>query len=127
VIDELRIDGFRLEETVLYYRPARALIVADLVHNIGAPTHAWTRLYSKLFGFYDRVALSRMIRWVGFSDPIATRRSVDSVLRCPFETLIPGHGAPLFSGAHEALAAAYAWLPGTPLADGLVLKPGGCG
>lgn len=127
VIDELRIDGFRLEETVLYYRPARALIVADLVHNIGKPTHRWTRTYSRMFGFYDRVALSRVIRWVGFSDTVATRRSLDAVLACPFETLIPGHGAPLFSEAHEALAQAYRWLPGSAPANGLVLKPSGCG
>ena len=37
VVDELRIDGFRLQETVLLYAPARTLVVADLVHNIGRP------------------------------------------------------------------------------------------
>jgi len=31
VIDELHIDGCRLDETVLFYRPARTLVVADLV------------------------------------------------------------------------------------------------
>jgi hypothetical protein len=64
IVDELRIDGFRLEESVLVYRPARTLVVADLVHNIGAPRHRWTRLYTRLMGFHDRVALSRMIRWI---------------------------------------------------------------
>jgi len=29
----------------------------------------------------------------------------------PFERLVVGHGAPVTSGAKEALAAAYAWLP----------------
>lgn len=47
--------------------------------------------------------------------------------RVPFETLVVGHGDPLFTGGHEALAQAYSWLPGTTLANGLVLKPGGCG
>jgi hypothetical protein len=61
-------------------------------------------------GFYDRVALSRVIRWTGFTDRRATRRSVDAVLALPFDRLVVGHGAPLESGGKEALAAAYAWL-----------------
>ena len=47
VVDELRIEGFRLDETVLLYRPARALVVADLVHNVGRPRHLWTKVYSR--------------------------------------------------------------------------------
>jgi hypothetical protein len=110
VVDELRIDGFRLEETVLFYRPARTLLVADLVHNIGRPPHGWTKLYTRTMGFYDRVALSRMIRWAAFSDRAAARRSVDEVLALPFERLVVGHGPPITTGAREALAAAYHWL-----------------
>jgi hypothetical protein len=110
VVDELHIDGFRLDETVLVHRPSRTLVVADLVHNVGRPDGAWTQLYTRAMGFYDRVALSRMIRWAGFSDRAAARRSVDSVLAQPFERLVVGHGAPLDAGAKEALASAYAWL-----------------
>ena len=110
VIDELHIDGCRLDETVLFHRPARTLVVADLVHNIGRPEGAWTRLYTRAMGFYDRVALSRMLRWAAFSDRAAARKSVDAVLALPFERLVVGHGAPLAAGAREALAAAYAWL-----------------
>jgi hypothetical protein len=110
VVEELRIDGFRLEESVLFYRPARTLVVADLVHNVGRPQDRWTKLYTRTMGFYDRVALSRMIRWAGFSDRAAARRSIDEVLARPFERLIVGHGAPLAAGGREALAAAYSWL-----------------
>jgi len=45
-------------------------------------------------GFYDRVALSRMIRWAAFSDRAAARRSLDELLTRPFDRLIVGHGAP---------------------------------
>ena len=113
VVDELRIDGFRLEESVLLYRPARTLVVADLVHNVGRPQHRWTRFYTRTMGFYDRVALSRMIRWLGFSDRAAARRSLDEVLAQPFDRLIVGHGAPLAAGGRDALAAAYSWLAST--------------
>jgi hypothetical protein len=111
LVDEHRIDGFRLEESVLLYRPARTLLVSDLVHNVGRPAHRWTRTYTRAMGFYDRVALSRMIRWVGFPDRAAARRSLDEVLDLPFDRLIVGHGAPLAAGGREALAAAYGWLP----------------
>lgn len=110
VVDEVRIDGFRLHETVLWHAPARTLVVADLVHNIGRPEHRWTRMYSRMMGFYDRVALSRVIRWSGFSDRGAARRCVDGLLARPIDRLIVGHGAPVTTGGRDALAAAYAWL-----------------
>jgi hypothetical protein len=111
IVDELRIEGFRLDESVLVYRPARTLVVADLVHNIGRPRHRWTTLYTRTMGFYDLVALSRMIRWTAFSDRAIARRSLDELLARPFDRLIVGHGAPLAAGGRDALAAAYAWLP----------------
>jgi hypothetical protein len=111
VVDELHLDGFRLDETDLFHRPSRTLVVADLVHNVGRPQYRWTEIYTRAMGFYDRVALSRMLRWAAFSDRRATRRSVDAILALPFERLVVGHGAPLATHAREAVAAAYAWLP----------------
>lgn len=110
VVEEHTIAGFTLAETVLLVAPARTLVVADLVHNIGRPEHRWTRLYARAMGFHDRVALSRMLR-AAFRDRRAARRSLDAVLSRPFDRLVPGHGAPLAAGAREALAAAYTWLP----------------
>lgn len=111
VIDELNIDGFRLQESVLFYRPARTLVVADLVHNLGRPQHAWTAFYARSMGFYDRVALSRMLRWIAFSDRAAARRSIDTVLAQPIARMVVGHGSPLGIEARESLRAAYTWLP----------------
>ena len=48
VVEERGIEGFRLRESVLLYRPANTLVVADLVHNIGRPHHWWTRCYTCL-------------------------------------------------------------------------------
>jgi hypothetical protein len=111
-VEEVPIAGFRLEETALLYRPARTLVVADLVHNVGRPQHAWTKLYTGTMGFYDRIALSRLIRAVAFFDRAAARRSVDAVLALPFDRLVVGHGAPILEDAPQALAAAYGWLRG---------------
>jgi hypothetical protein len=110
LVDELPIAGFRLRETALLYRPARALVVADLVHNVGRPTHPWSAVYTRMMGFHGRVAVSRAIRWTGFDDRRAARRSIDDALAQSFDRLIVGHGTPLLSGGHDALAAAYAWL-----------------
>lgn len=111
VVDEVRIDGFRLAESVLVYRPAKTLLVADLVHNVGRPEHAWSKLYTRMMGFYDRVALSRVIRLTGFSDRAAARRSLDRLLALPFDRVVVGHGQPLATGGKQAIAEAYAWLP----------------
>lgn len=110
VIDEVRFSGCRLHETVLLYRPANTLVCADLVQNVGQPQGGWTKFYTKTMGFYDRVALSRVLQWTVFSDREAASNSLREVLALPFDRLIVGHGAPLESGAKEALRSAYAWL-----------------
>ena len=118
LIDEVPVAGFRLDETVLVHRPSRTAVVADLVHNVGRPAHGWTARYTRAMGFYDRIALSRFIRWTGFRDRRAARRSLDDLLSRDIDRLIVGHGAPLASGGKQALATAYLWLraPGAPAA-----------
>jgi hypothetical protein len=113
-ISELPIRGFRLRETALIYRPGSTAVLTDLVHNIGRPTHGWTKLYTRAMGFYDRVAMSRLLRWSSFDDKGAARRSVDALLEHEFEGLIVGHGEPISRVGREALAAATAWLPAAP-------------
>src|SRR5262249_11588341 len=88
VVDEIPIEGCRLQEAALLVRPARTLIVADLVHNIGRPTHAWTATYARVMGFYDRIAVSRAIRWTAFADKRAARRCIDDLLARPFDRLV---------------------------------------
>jgi hypothetical protein len=110
-IDEIPIAGFRLGESALFYRPTGVLLVADLVHNIGRPAGVWTHTYTRLMGFYDRVALSRMIRWTAFSDRKAARMSIDRLLALPLNCIVVGHGSTIHEGAREALSETFAWLP----------------
>jgi hypothetical protein len=121
VLDEVPIHGFRMMETVLVFHPSSAAIVTDLAHNVGRPTQAWAKLYTKAMGFYDQVALSSAIRWGGFDDKNAARQSVDALLAHSFERLLVGHGAPLLSGGHAALTNATQWLP---TANALQRRPG---
>ncbi len=109
---ELPVEGFRLHETALFHPTTGTLLTADLVHNVGRPDHAWTALYTRMMGFHDRVALSRVLRWTAFSDRTAARRSVDRILDLPIERAVLGHGAPLLHDCPSALAAAWTFLPG---------------
>jgi hypothetical protein len=108
--DEVHIDGFAFEETVLVHRPSETLLVADLVHNIGRPTGRWTRFYARTMGFYDRIAVSRAIRWLTFTDRAAARKSIDRLAECKFDRMVFGHGSPIATGARAGLQGAYTWL-----------------
>jgi hypothetical protein len=110
-VDEIPILGFRLAETALVHRASKTAIVTDLVHNVGCPEGTWTRMYTTLMGFYDRVALSRVLRWTAFDDRGAARTSVDRLLAAPFDNLVVGHGAPITARGHALLAAAMHFLP----------------
>lgn len=113
-VSEVPIRGFRLRETALIHHSARTALVTDLVHNVGRPSHAWTKLYTRTMGFYDRVAMSRVLRWSSFDDKGAARQSIDALLGHDFEGLIVGHGAPIATVGREALATATSWLPPAP-------------
>jgi hypothetical protein len=116
-LDEIPIVGFRLVETALVHRPSGTAIVTDLVHNVGRPAGRWTKLYTSMMGFYDRVALSRVLRWTAFDDRQAARVSVDRLLSVPFDGLVVGHGLPIPERGPELLAAAMQFLPPATLAQ----------
>jgi hypothetical protein len=109
-VDEIPVEGFRLRETALYHRPSRTLVLADVVHNVGRPAHPWTATYTRAMGFYDRVAVSRALRWTAFQDRPAARRSINALIDHAADRLVLGHGDPLEAGGRTALARAYTWL-----------------
>lgn len=108
---EVPIDGFALQEAVLFHRPSRTLVVADLLHNLARPDHGWTSIYTSVMGFNGRVAVSRMIWAAAFRDKPAARRSIARVLELPFDRIIVGHGAPVTERPKEALARVYGLTP----------------
>jgi len=112
IVDELPIEGFRVRETALLHRPTSTLVVTDAVSNVGRPAHGWTATYARATGLYDRISLSRAIRWTGFDDKKAARGSMRAILDRPFDRLIVGHGEPVRTGGRDALSAAYGWLLG---------------
>jgi hypothetical protein len=126
--DEVHVDGFALEETVLVHRPSGTLLVADLVHNVGRPAGLWTGTYTRAMGFYDRVAISRAIRFTAFRDRTFARASLDRIASSSFDRLVVGHGSPIPTDGRAALLSAYEWLrPGRALLALPTPRRGFCG
>jgi hypothetical protein len=85
--------------------------IQAFAEGVWCASHRWTKFYSRLMGFYDCVAQSRVLRWSGFDDKGAARCSIDALLSHDFEGLIVGHGEPIPELGRQALTAATAWLP----------------
>ncbi len=109
-VTEFSVDGFRMEETALLHEPSGTLIVSDLMHNVGRPDDWWAKTYTKMMGFYDEVAMSRVLRWTSFNDKRAAARSLDEIAEREFDAIVFGHGAPIAVGGKEAFMEGAAWL-----------------
>jgi len=79
------------DETVLYHRPTRTLLGADIVCSAGSSDHFSWRLGARLFGCYERVRVPPDAR-KKLQDKAATARSLRAMLERPAERLIVGHG-----------------------------------
>jgi hypothetical protein len=99
-VQELPLKGF-MQERCMLHKPSRTLVVADVIANLGASDHWWTRAYMKTMGFYDRVGVSRIVK-ASFE---AT--NVRTLLDHDWDALVVGHGTPLKTGGREALARVY--------------------
>jgi len=95
VTEHLLIGGMpKVNETVFLHRPSRSLIVADFVFNLtAADLPMVTGQLLRLFGSYDRFAVSRLFRAM-ITDAAAVRRDVDHVLSWDFDRVVVGHGRP---------------------------------
>lgn len=114
VAEHVVIGGMpKVNETVFLHRPSRSLIVADFVFNLAAADlPPVTGQLLRLFGTYDRFAVSRLLRAM-ITDAAALRRDVDLVLSWDFERVVVGHGRVLEGAdgaAVDALRRAWAWL-----------------
>jgi len=94
------------DETVLYHRPTRTLLGADIVCSGGANDHFTWRLGARLTGCYERVRVPPDAR-KKLEDKAAAARSLHAMLQQPAERLIIGHGDIIEAGCHDHLA--HAW------------------
>ena len=89
----LRLEGVpSMEEHVVFHRPSRTLIVADLFFNFGPQAPAWTRFLMRLaVGKKHDPGMARSMR-LTVKDKPALRRSLDAMMAWDFDRVIVGHG-----------------------------------
>jgi hypothetical protein len=101
----LRIDGLpSMQEHVVFHRPSRTLIVADLLFNFGPDLSAWTG-FLVLCGVGSRhhPGMSRRFR-MAIKDKGAFKRSVEALTTWDFDRIIVGHGEVIETGGKRRLA-----------------------
>ena len=109
-LESLHVQGApRLDETVLYHRPSKSLIFADLAFNIPKPQPFMAALFLRLNGVYGEFRPSRLLR-SAIKDKTAFRSSIETMLEWDFDQIVTGHGDMIRSGGRERLREAYASL-----------------
>jgi hypothetical protein len=99
-IDMLKLEGTKKKEHVLFHRPSRTLVVADLFFSFPPGARGWSRFFARhimrlpptLFG------VSRFFRLL-IEDKEAFAGSVRELLKCDFERILVAHWAPIETAA----------------------------
>ena len=106
-IEVQMIDGVpSMKEHIVFHRPSRTLIVADLFFNFGPAAPKWTRALMFLaVGSKHDPGMARSIRMTA-KNKGALRSSLARMMEWDFDRLIVGHGDPIDSGAKARVAEA---------------------
>ncbi len=103
----IRMDGMpNVREHLMYHRPSRSLIVADLVFNLDQNTGSLDQLAQRLAGIYGNLGPSRLFRFL-IRDRVGFTKSLERVFDLDFERIIMGHGKVLEENARDQLHEAY--------------------
>jgi len=80
-----------VQEHVIYHRPSKSLIVADLAFNLKRGSDFATRCFEKMAGIYDHFAASRLFQSF-IRDQKLFGKSIARILELDFQQIIMGHG-----------------------------------
>jgi hypothetical protein len=106
-IEALPLQGVPfLDETVLYHRPTRTLLGADIVLCPNAKDHWTMRFAARLLGFYDQIRVPYDVK-KKIPDKAAAARSLRAMLDRPALRLIVGHTDVIGEGCCDHLARAW--------------------
>lgn len=100
------IEGMRAGHEVAFVHPPSATaILADLcMHFPDRAPSFWTAVFRRLAGWVPGPRMSSLFRLL-LRDRAAAAASIERLLEHPIERIVPAHGAPVESGAREALVA----------------------
>jgi hypothetical protein len=111
VLQQTCVEGMpKVNEHLFLHLPSRSLIVADFVfHLVAADLPPITGQLMRLFGSYDRFAVSKVYR-SQVRDRSALRDSVERVLAWEPARVVVGHGRILEVDVVDRLHQAWSWL-----------------
>ena len=109
-IEVIELGGMpALREQVLFHRPSKTLIVADLIFNLALSAGAWTRIFLRATaGLKHFPGTSRLFRFC-IKDRAAFSESIGRIIHLDFERVIVAHGEPIVTNAKQRFLAAIEW------------------
>jgi hypothetical protein len=108
-LEQVRVRGCMLRETVFFHPASRSLVSSDLVENFGTSPHWPTRWYLKAAGVHCKPGVSRPIRWM-YRDREKARADIERVLAWEFDRMVLAHGDVVPERAREIVRESYSWL-----------------
>lgn len=102
-LEQLFFSGMPLvNETVWFHKPSRTLIVTDLLQCYQGELSFGLKLYARLTGTLDQMAVPKTVRWL-VKDRAAALASAQKVLDWPFERVVVAHNTILTVEAHTTV------------------------
>jgi len=95
-----------LQEYAFIHHASKTLILTDLAFNFGKDGPAWTRLFLKLYGAYDKFGPTLTIRAL-IKDKIAFSESLKKVASQSFDRMIVSHGSIVESNGNTIFKQAF--------------------
>lgn len=102
----IELEGMpRVREHVLWHRPSKTLIIADLFFNFPPTASRWTLSFLRaVAGIREYPGMSRLVRFC-IKDREAFSKSLQSVLALEIDRIVVGHGEPIEEDAKAKFAA----------------------
>lgn len=108
-LEQTRMRGSLLGETVFFHPTTRTLVSCDVTENFETSDHFVTRTYLKLAGIHGKPGVPRPLRPL-IRDRRAARESVDRMLDWDPEAITLSHGRVVSTGGRRILEHTYLWL-----------------
>jgi hypothetical protein len=106
-LEQLFFAGMPLvNETVWFHKPSRTLIVTDLLQCYQGELSFGLKLYARLTGTLNHMAVPRTVRWL-VKDKTAALASAKKILDWPFERVLVAHKVILETDAHAVVEKAF--------------------
>lgn len=107
-LEQLFFAGMPLvNETVWFHKPTRTLIVTDLLQCYQGDLSFGLKIYAKLTGTRNKLAVPKTVRWL-VKNKTAALTSATKILDWPFERVVVAHNSIIEADAHSVVETAFA-------------------